>query len=68
MNFQNFNQFAISNEQATSIVGGAKPVVAPTVTLPEETTAILPAVTLPVIDTTILGEPVITAPSVNKNR
>ncbi len=68
MNFQNFNQFAISNEQATSIVGGAKPLVAPTVTLPEETTAVLPAVTLPVIDTTVLGAPVVTAPSVNKNR
>jgi hypothetical protein len=27
MNFQHFNQFALSNEQATSIVGGAKPVL-----------------------------------------
>lgn len=27
MNFQHFNQFALSNEQATSIVGGAKPIL-----------------------------------------
>jgi hypothetical protein len=68
MNFQHFNQFVISDEQATSIVGGAKPLTAPTVTLPETAAAVLPSITLPVIDTTVQGAPVITAPVIDTNR
>ena len=55
MNFQNFNQFA-------------KPLTAPTVTLPETAAAVLPSITLPVIDTTVHGAPVITAPVIDTNR
>lgn len=68
MNFQNFNAFALNQDQQNSVIGGAKPLNAPVATLPADAgTVVLPAVTLPVIDTTTtLGEPVVTAPVVTR--
>lgn len=67
MNFQNFNAFALNQDQQNSVIGGAKPVSAPVATLPADAgTVELPAVTLPLIDTTTLGEPVVTVPVVTR--
>ena len=66
MNFQSFNQFSLTSAQEMSVVGGAKPVSAPVVTLPTDVSVALPSVTLPVIDTTILGAPVVAEPIVSR--
>ena len=67
MNFQNFNQFALNQDQQSSVIGGAKPLSAPVATLPADAgTVVLPAVTLPVLDTTTVGEPIVTAPVITR--
>lgn len=67
MNFQNFNAFALNQDQQNSVIGGAKLVSAPPAILPVESgTVVLPAVTLPVIDTTTLGTPIVTDPIITR--
>ena len=58
MNFQNFNAFALNQDQQSSVIGGAKPAF-PTLTLPSKasTTAYTTATNAPVLIFPVIEEP-----------
>ena len=59
MNFQNFNQFSLSQAQQNSVVGGAKPATMPSIGLPAQAsnTAYGAATNAPALSFPVIEEP-----------